>query len=349
MALLAEGLPSAKYELHLGLITGSGPGTGELPATVTIHVIGAPRVRAAALSLLRLVRRLRPEIVLSGMFHLNFLVLLLRPFFPQKTRVLVRQNGTVSAALASGSLHIYTSFLYKRLYRNADQIICQTSAMARDLSQQLGLPAARLAVLPNPVNVDGIRSSIQGEKPLWSGNGPHLLAVGRLSPEKGFDLLLRAVAQVRCRFPHVDLLIAGTGPEEKPLRSLCSELGLAAQVHFAGYNHNPWQFFPGANLFVLPSRHEGMPNALLEAAAAGLPVVALPACQGLVDLLRGQTGVWLAREISADALAASLLAALEGTVPGQRFAHPFVERFQLWPAIQAYENLIDATLRESRR
>ena len=62
---------------------------------------------------------------------------------------------------------------------------------------------------------------------------------------------------------------------------------------------------------MLPSRHEGLPNALLEAAAAGLPIVAMPASGGVVELLRDQPGVWLAPEISAEALAASLLAALK--------------------------------------
>ena len=82
-----------------------------------------------------------------------------------------------------------------------------------------------------------------------------------------------------------------------------------------------------------------------QAAAAGLPIVALPACEGLVELLRGQPGVWLAPEISAETLAASLLAALHALRPGERFAHAFVEAFRLDRAIQAYERLIDQSLR----
>jgi glycosyltransferase involved in cell wall biosynthesis len=97
---------------------------------------------------------------------------------------------------------------------------------------------------------------------------------------------------------------------------------------------------------VLSSRHEGLPNALLEAAAAGLPIVALPASGGLVDLLRGQPGVWLAEEITAGALAASLLAALQSLRPGERFVHRFADQFGMDRAICAYEELIDRTLDE---
>jgi glycosyltransferase involved in cell wall biosynthesis len=344
MALLARGLSAEKYELHLGLITQAEAGGEGLPSWIQIHALGAPRVRAGAFRLLRLVRRLKPRLILSGIFHLNFLVLLLRPFFPHGTRVLVRQNGTVSSALNSGGLSWTTRLLYRRLYRRADRVICQTRAMAEDLAQELGLPEGRFAVLPNPVDVEEIRHSIGLNPAPQTGPGPHLLAVGRLSREKGFDLLLRALVSVRGEFPGVSLLIAGTGPEDAALKAERHALGLDEAVRFTGCVARPWSLFPEATLFVLPSRHEGLPNALLEAAAAGLPIVALPACEGLVELLRGQPGVWLAPEISVEALVASLLAALHALRPGERFAHPFVEAFRLDRAIQAYESLIDQTL-----
>jgi glycosyltransferase involved in cell wall biosynthesis len=102
-------------------------------------------------------------------------------------------------------------------------------------------------------------------------------------------------------------------------------------------------------MFVLSSRHEGLPNAMLEAAAGGLPIVALPASEGLVDLLREQPGVWLAPEISSDSLASSLLRALEALQPGQRFLHAFIEEFRIERAVQAYEDLIDSVLKERQR
>jgi glycosyltransferase involved in cell wall biosynthesis len=344
-ALLARGLPAEKYELHLGLITQAH--TSEvLPNSVSLHALGAPRVRAGAFGLLRLVHRLKPELILSGMAHLNFLVLLLRPFFPRKTRVLVRQNSTVSASLAYDGLPCYTRLLYRLLYRRADRVICQTQSMADDLARELGVPENRLAVLPNPVDVEEIRASI-GTNPSPQTSA-HLLAVGRLAPEKGFDSLLNAMVSVRKEFPKTSLLIAGAGPEEAVLKDLSHELGLDATVHFAGYIDCPWTLFPTATLFVLPSRHEGLPNALLEAAAGGLPIVALPASRGLAELLRDQSGVWLAPTLSEMALTTTLLAALRALRPGERFAHSFVEAFRIDCAIQAYETLIDQILAENR-
>jgi len=344
IALLARGLSREKYELHLGLITQIDPGPDAVPSWVHVHSLGATRVRAAAFTLLKLVWRLKPDVILSGMFHLNFLVLLLRPLFPSGTHVLVRQNGTVSAALAFGNLPPYARLFYRLLYRHADYVICQSPAMAKDLAAELAVDRSRLTVLPNPLDVDAIRDGIARSPSLWTGSGPHLLAVGRLSREKGFDLLLRALAIVREQLPDADLAIAGAGPEEAALKAECRDLGLESAVRFLGRVDSPSAYFPGTTAFVLPSRHEGLPNAMLEAAAGGLPIFALPASEGVVELLRGQPGAWVATEVSAGALASSLLEALKALAPGQRFDHPFIHPFRMDRAICAYEGLIDAVL-----
>lgn len=348
-ALLGQKLPAEKYELHLGLITPALAGAEEFPPPVHLHALEARRVRAGAFRLLRLIRCLKPELILSGMAHLNLLILLLRPLFPRGTRVLVRQNSEVSATPAFGAPPWRARLLYGFLYRRADRVICQTQAMAEDLAREWGLEKERLVVLPNPVDVEEIRHSICQNSNPWNGSGPRLLAVGRLAPEKGFDLLLQAMVIVRGRFPEAILLIAGTGPEEEALKKMCRALGLEPAVRFAGFVAHPWPYFPAATLFVLPSRREGLPNALLEAAAGGLPIVALPASRGLAELLRGQPGIWLAPEISAEALSASLLAALEALLPGERFSHPFVETFRLDNALPAYEALLDEALKKNSK
>jgi len=220
--------------------------------------------------------------------------------------------------------------------------------MAQDLCEETGTPRRKLSVLQNPVDVDDIRRVVSTSKNQWSGPGPHLLAVGRLSREKGFDMLLQALATLKFRFPAADLTILGAGPQEGVLRAQCTALGLDAAVRFPGYVESPAAYFPGASVYVLSSRHEGLPNALLEAAAAGLPLVALPASGGIANLMGAKPGEWLASEVSANALAESLQAALETLQPLDRFPHAWIEQFRLQPAIQAYERLINLSLREQR-
>ena len=338
-ALLAESLDAQKYEVHLGVVTAWRPCDISLPSHVVVHALGARRARFAVLRILRLVWRVRPDAVLSSMAHLNLLVLLLRPFFPRATRVLVRQSGLPGA----GDAGLFTSLLYRTLYRRAHAVICQSQAMAETVALATRW-VQNLHVVPNPVDIDAIRAPGQVQKPLWQGPGPHLLAVGRLAPEKGFDLLLRATALLRFQLPASDLTILGAGPEEPRLRMLAEKLALERSVHFAGHVSHPEAWFGGATLFVLSSLREGMPNALLEAAAAGLPIVATPADGGLREMLADRQGVWLADRVSAGALEQAIARALSALAPGERFQHPWIEEFRTQRAIPRFEALIDGVL-----
>jgi glycosyltransferase involved in cell wall biosynthesis len=349
-AMLSRGLDPRKYELHLALITQSPDdpefASAELPRWVNIHPLGARRVRSSALPLLHLLSKLRPQIILSGMYHLNFLVLLLRPFLGFPVRILIRQNSTASSAVLG--IPRYNRLLYRMLYPRADCVICQTAAMARDLRDSFSVPERRLRTLPNPINFAGLCSATPAPPEAWPGIGPHLLAVGRLSPEKGFDLLLYSMAIVRRQFPSADLLIAGTGPEESNLKALSHSLSLESAVRFVGHVANPATYFSAASLFVLSSRHEGLPNALLEAAAAGLPIVSTAASEGLVELIRHQPGVWLAPTPTSEGLAEALVEALTTLEPGKRFQHTFMTPFSLSSALPAWEELIDRFLPDAR-
>jgi glycosyltransferase involved in cell wall biosynthesis len=342
MAQLAQSLPCERFDVHLGLITKTDDLPEALPPNVRVHRVGARRLLFGTFGLLRMIWRLRPDLILSGMFHLNLLVLLLRPLFPRQTRILIRQNGMLLAQ-PSNIVGFPLLRLYRAAYPQAEGIICQTQAMAAEMTGLLG-SKAKIFVLRNPVDVSGVRRAVARSPRRWVGCGPHLLAVGRLSAEKGFDLLLDAFAIIRPRFPEADLAILGKGPEEESLRTQCESLGLSACVQFAGYVVEPASWFAGASLLVISSRHDAFPNALLEAAAAGLPVVATPCSPGVTELLRGKSGAWLARQVSSEALARSMQAALITLYPGERFRHSWLEPYDLQNAVREYETLIRQTL-----
>jgi glycosyltransferase involved in cell wall biosynthesis len=289
-----------------------------------------------------LIKRIQPDVIVSGMAHLNVLVLLLRPFIPRKTRVVVRQNGLLSVASVANNA-LLSRLLYKALYPRADRILCQTAQMAAEFATHLR-SAKKFEILPNPVEIRALHN--QANQWHWQGPEPHLLAVGRLSREKGFDLAIQAFAAVRARFPFADMTILGCGPEETSLKALRDRLGLTTAVHLPGYVANPAEWFDGATLFVSSARQDALPNALLEAAAAGLPIVAAPASGGIPDLLRDKPGTWLANHVASQSLADCLCTALETIQPGQRFAHSWIEPFRLEHVIARYEKLIDEVLCE---
>ena len=105
---------------------------------------------------------------------------------------------------------------------------------------------------------------------------PLLVAVGRLAPQKGFDLLLRASAALHGRGLRHRLVVLGRGDEHDALQRLATELGIADAVELRGFVANPHEVMARADLFVLSSRTEGMPLSLLEALALRLPVEAGP-------------------------------------------------------------------------
>ena len=268
--LLASHLSPDRYDLHLGLMA-SAQGSAapdSIPSHVTVHSFPRQRVRNALPDLLRLVWRVRPGVILSGMAHLNFLVLAARPLLPRSTRVIVRQNGTISSILQDAVRPGILRTLYRALYPRANRVICQSDAMAHEMQDMIRVSSAAVAILPNPVDEGAIRCTIATSPSRWPSSGCNILAVSRLAPEKGLDILLRAFARIQADFPASRLVILGKGPQETALKELCAKLDLGASVEFAGHVDNPSVYFPGASLFVLSSRHEGIPNALLEAAVA---------------------------------------------------------------------------------
>jgi glycosyltransferase involved in cell wall biosynthesis len=346
---LAHHLDPARFEIHLVLFTKDNSGAQPPPEWVKVTRFHVRRVRHAWLPLISLIRAQRPDVILSGMAHLNFLVLSLKPFLPHRTRIMVRQNTTASSAAKTW----LSRFPYHHLYPRADMIICQSEAMANDLATNFSLPKSKLTVLANPISVSAIAPSSHSKQENWPADTwPRLLSVGRLAREKGLDLLLHAMAEIKQQHPQIHLQILGTGPEESLLRQLTQSLNLESAVTFGGHRQDLANFYPATTVFVLSSRYEGLPNALLEAAGPGLPLVATPCSEGVCDLLRDAPGTWLTPTISAESLAKTTLAALayltqESDIP-QRFQHGFLAPFQLNTAIAAYAALIEQAALQGR-
>ena len=350
-ATLVQNLDPGRYAVHLVLLTESEWSGREFPASACLHCLAANRPgtsargRHAILRLITLAWRLRPQLIFIGMAHLAPLGLLLRALLPGQARIVLRQNGAPSSVLAAMPLQTFSRAVLAAAYRRADAVICQTHTTAEELRREFNLDPVRLHVLPNPVDVEHLRE--RGASPSPESH-PCLLAVGRLVPEKGFDLLLDAFAALKDDFPVLRLRIAGSGPCRAALESQSRRLGIEDRVEFLGELRTPSQHFPDALAFVLSSREDELPNALLEAAAAGLPVVATPASPGLAALIADRAGVWMAQENSATALEAALRDALTCLRPRQRFVHEWMQPFALPAAVAAYQQVFEQALNGSR-
>jgi glycosyltransferase involved in cell wall biosynthesis len=208
-----------------------------------------------------------------------------------------------------------------------------------------GTDLARCHYVPNAIQV----STTLIPAPDWSSCGwPQLVgqrvigSVGRLVPQKGYDVLLTAFAPLAAANSDLSLLLIGSGSPES-LRAEAKKLGLGARVVFAGERSDVAALLPGLTLYVQPSRFEGMPNALMEAMATGLPVLA-SAVDGSAELINDGINGWLVAPGDSTALTTALKRVLEDASGreqmGMQARQTAIERFSQSRMITAYEEIL---------
>lgn len=179
------------------------------------------------------------------------------------------------------------NWLRRRTYPEARCIVAQTEGAASALRPIAG--RAPVVVIPNgvpspPAFDPGHPLLKSDQSPL--GRAPCVIGLGRLSVEKGFDRLIDAFCRVASEHPDWHLVLVGEGPERSRLEQQAREAALSDRIHLPGWFENPWTALQSADLFVLPSRYEGFPNALLEAMAAGLAVIACDCPSGPAEIIQ---------------------------------------------------------------
>ncbi len=208
--------------------------------------------------------------------------------------------------------------------------------MRDDLTGPLAFPADRIRLIPNPVDVAGVRA--QAALPVRSSTGDQrlrLVAVGRLAPQKGFDLLVDAIAELPRGSCRLDII--GEGPLRASLAAQIARLGLQESITLVGFQANPYSLMRRADALVLSSRYEGLPNVVLESLACGTPVIGTPCPGGIREIARRVGGVTIAASVSAPALAAAIDRFARG-----RHLPPTIDLsdYRLESVVRQYEDLI---------
>lgn len=200
-------------------------------------------------------------------------------------------------------------------FRWADAITVVSEDLGARVRAQPGVDPSKIAVIPNGIDYA-----------FWSSAGapvaspPRVVAIGRLEPVKGFDVLIRAFADVRRHTPDARLVVIGEGSRRDALAALADELGIGDAVELTGALHREAvrSRLNGAAAFALSSRSEGMPLVLLEAMAAGAPVVATRV-GGVPEVLTDESGLVVPPD-SPDALARALVEVLHDREAASRRA-----------------------------
>lgn len=304
----------------------------QLPPAPEVNVLdlGRRHVRDMVGPLRRYLRTRQPDVVFSAEDHLNAVVLVAA--IAARSRAKISGSSRVTPFDTYSNERFSKRWVLKQLMRavmwRADALTC----VSRDMVEQYR------QVFHDPPHVcvynivDDARSRERMREPLehdWfvRGEAPLLVAAGRLAHWKGFSDLIDAVKLLAAR-RRVRLLILGDGPLRAELQSQIERLGLTDQVRLEGYVENPLKYFARADVFVLSSHVEGLPNVLVEAMMCGRTPVSTDCPTGPREVLQDGRYGYLVPMRDAAAMAAAIERALDAPIPPERLAEairPFEE------------------------
>ena len=311
---LLRGLPRNRFRLQLIVQKAGGRLFDRLPDDVEVAVIGDRR-RYPALAYRRALNRLTPDLVMTTL-RMNATAGFAKSLFGHPPILVARQanaiavNFTELRAQAPVKQRIAQPIITHAMTR-ADAMVAQSIDMAEELRGEVPRDV-EVETIGNPVSIADIDADLarqQGAALLPTG-APALVAVGRLMPQKGFDVLIDALAQVVAVHPDAHLTIYGDGPDGPALALRAEEREIGRSVQFAGHSAHILAQVAASDVYISSSRYEGFSNAILEAMALGAVVVATD-CPGATRemIADGETGFLVPVEDSA-ALAQGILRAI---------------------------------------
>lgn len=258
---------------------------------VTFIKLNTKRLRSAIFPLAKVIRREKIDIVFSTIPNYNTIAILAKLFSRSGANIIVRE-----AALLGGNFKADAKLrLYGLLYRLfADRVIALSNGVKDNIVQRYKVKKDNITVIYNPVDTESIEHSAAAgsiepdHEAIFQKEGKIIVTAGRLVKDKDHDTLLKAFAQLvkdyqqECR-----LVILGEGERKQELLKLAEELQIKEQVHFLGFQKNPYIYFKKSDLFVLSSIREGFGHVLAEALTVGIPVVSTNCRPGAIEVLDG--------------------------------------------------------------
>ena len=308
--LLLRHLDRQQFEPLLYLVYKSGPLLNLVPSDVPVTSFDT-RVTSSGIYFPGLMhsRRVRDyarflrEVNADVSYDRTFLMTLISAAGAQKAGVpnvstIVTDPETGFAPVAGRFQWIKRRILH-RLYNNSSQVLAVSDGAREAAIRFYRIRQDRIATLQNGVDVDWIeqQATLAIQNAWWTGEKRvttasrvvRIVTAGRLNQQKGFHLLIDAIADLHHTFHEIEfrLAILGEGPHRSDLEKQIAELNLNGTVHLTGFQDNAIAWYRSADVFVLPSLVEGMPNVLLEAMACGTPVISSDCRSGPAEILDG--------------------------------------------------------------
>lgn len=345
--ILANHWSQGGLQVDYLVCNGFGPMRKRLDHSVNVRDLGVKQNRLFrrlfyAKQIANYCRAENPSFILSTLPYCNQTVLLARVLFGLGvTKVIVREANSLENIRKGGSLSSAFNFLMMRwLYPKADSITANSENTLNELEQEIKTPVSKHALVRNPVVLHELRSIPQNEFKV-------ILGCGRLLPQKDFSTLIRAVAIVK-RTHQCRLVIIGDGPERGHLEALAESLDFdSATFQLPGFVDDTEGYYRQADVFVLPSRWEGLPNVVLEALSYGLAVVATDCSGGTREIFTDAPEDHLVAVADVEGMAARIIHFLELPPESAKMQAILSGKYDVSTIASSYCELAERGTRES--
>jgi glycosyltransferase involved in cell wall biosynthesis len=295
--------------------------------------------------LTKLIEKEKPDVILSFMWYPNATALFGKLISRTKVKLIISER-TSTFIYEGHFLNFLRNLAIRFLYPKADKIIFPSQDMANKMVKIYWRIKKKVNVIPNPVDIATINERTQAtiEDPVYQARSNIIIAIGRISKEKGFSYLIRSISLLSKKSIDCKLVILGEGAESKNLQNLSKKLGVEDRVHFLGFKSNPYKYLACSTIFVLSSLYEGFPNVLLEAMALGVPSIATRCPTGPEEIITDEVDGILVPSADEKALANAIKKLLLDKDLRKRLseaARKKADNFRVEKIIKQYEDVID--------
>jgi glycosyltransferase involved in cell wall biosynthesis len=236
-------------------------------------------------NLKKLIEQVQPDRIVSFMWSVNAIAVIAARISRHKTSVIISERTFLSLSIYRYAFPWLRKQLLCRVYPQAQKVISVSNAVADDLINRFNVPREKSIVIYNGVAISSVME--QGDCLVdMTLKKPFIIGVGGLNKTKNFPLLIAAFIKVKEYVPELQLLILGAGSEMQSLRKMIASFHAENDIFLPGAVKNPYAYMAKAELFVLSSDYEGLPNVVLEAMVCKVPVIATDCSSGIREILQ---------------------------------------------------------------
>jgi glycosyltransferase involved in cell wall biosynthesis len=335
---IVNGLDKSRFQVSIICLISEGPFYSLIDKeSITVISCDYPSVYLSIFKICKIVKEVKPDIVVGWMGFLNAYLSFFIPLFPKKIKWVCRESSIPSVANKQFTLSALFSFLYKFLNRYHN-IICQSEAMAGDLVEAYSVDKDKITIIRNPIDnsvvkkgVGGIKYGYENKKDIY-----RLLYVGSLRKVKRVDILLDTLALLSEKY---QLTIIGNGKELTEIEDQIRVLNLETRVVIIQNCFNPYPYYAVSDCLLLSSLIEGFPNVVLEGFSCGCPAIGFNVKGGANEVLADYGGFAVGGKSCKDFAAQIMSVCEEIKVDREKIKADCQAKYDLSKIVSQYEKI----------